>query len=272
MPANAPEIGECIYCGTKDGPLSTEHAVPYGINGAWTLLKATCGVCANVTHRFERDTLRNLWGSVRIALKMQSRRRKQRPATLPLIVRKNGVMETLQVPYDEYPAYLPMPLFPAPIPLWKDRPLKLVEGVFANFDVIHVAGPTFQQAAERFPEVEFCGASASFSPPDFARMIAKIGYCAAVYCLGLKGLTHSPIRNVILGTDPYIANHVGCWWGEPVNGSHGGLYEIRVKWSPSDLGIHAFVRLFAQFGAPEYHVMLGPVDPATTARWPASWR
>jgi hypothetical protein len=35
--------------------------------------------------------------------------------------------------------------------------------------------------------------------------------------------------------------------------------------------IHAFVRLFAQFGAPEYHVMLGPADPTYVASsdWPA---
>ena len=32
-------------------------------------------------------------------------------------------------------------------------------------------------------------------------------------------------------------------------------------------------RLFAQFGAPEYHVMLGPADPAYVAsnEWPTQW-
>jgi hypothetical protein len=37
--------------------------------------------------------------------------------------------------------------------------------------------------------------------------------------------------------------------------------------------IHAFVRLFAQFGAPEYHVLLGPADPAFVASsaWPSVW-
>jgi hypothetical protein len=30
------EIGECIYCGTRDAPLGKEHAVPYGLNGSWT--------------------------------------------------------------------------------------------------------------------------------------------------------------------------------------------------------------------------------------------
>jgi hypothetical protein len=37
--------------------------------------------------------------------------------------------------------------------------------------------------------------------------------------------------------------------------------------------IHAIIRLFAQFGAPEYHVMLGPADPTYVASsaWPAQW-
>lgn len=29
--------------------------------------------------------------------------------------------------------------------------------------------------------------------------------------------------------------------------------------------IHAFVRLFAQFGAPEYHIVLGEADPTFVA-------
>jgi hypothetical protein len=38
--------------------------------------------------------------------------------------------------------------------------------------------------------------------------------------------------------------------------------------------IHVIVRLFAQFGAPEYHIMLGKADPAFVASrdWPLTWR
>ena len=95
----------------------------------------------------------------------------------------------------------------------------------------------------------------------FARTVAKIGFCAAVAALGLGAFTHTPIRKVIFGADPCIGWWVGSWYGEPVNGTHGGLHEIRVKCSEPDSQIHVFVRLFAQFGAPEYHVLLGPADP-----------
>lgn len=49
------ETGECIYCGKRDAPLGTEHAVPYGLNGPWTLLRASCDACAKITSRFEHD-------------------------------------------------------------------------------------------------------------------------------------------------------------------------------------------------------------------------
>jgi hypothetical protein len=268
--SNAREVGECIYCGVRDVELGTEHAVPYGLNGPWTLLKASCGKCAQITSHFEHDVMRSLWPDLRNALAMQSRRRDKRSPTLPLVVMRNGVKETIQVPRTEYPTYLATPLFPPPAKFWSNR---LVRGVFTNLDTIHLAGPTFRQASERYPGADFVGAHANFSPDDFARMVAKIGFCAAVYALGLGAFTDTPIRKVILGADLCIGHWVGCWYGEPVNGTHGGLHEIRVKCSQPDAEIHAFVRLFAQFGAPEYHVLLGPADRTFVASsaWPAAW-
>jgi len=271
VPLNAREVGECIYCGTRDEPLGTEHAVPYGLNGPWTLLKASCDACAKITHRFERDMMRGLWPDIRNVLSMQSRRRDKRSPTLPLVVQRSGVREVIQVPRNEYPTYLNTPLFPPPAIFWSNEPVK---GVFANLDAIHVAGPTFQEASKRHPGADFVGAHANFSAEDFARSVAKIGFCAAVAVLGLGAFSHTPIRKIILGTDPCIGYWVGSWYGESVNGTHGGLHEIRVKCGASDSQIHAFVRLFAQFGAPEYHVLLGPADPAfvTSNSWPLAWR
>lgn len=101
-------------------------------------------------------------------------------------------------------------------------------------------------------------------------MLAKIGFCAAVATVGIGAFTNTPIRNVILGNDHHIGHWVGGWWREPVNGTNGGLHEIRVVLSEPGKEIHAIIRLFAQFGAPEYHVMLGPADPTyvASAAWP----
>ena len=271
---NGREIGECIYCGARDEPLSTEHAVPYGLNGPWTLLRASCETCAKITQRFERDVMRCLWPTVRNVLGMQSRRRDKRSPTrsptLPLVLLRDGVKEVVQVPRTQYPTYLATPLFPPPGSFWSGKP---VRGVFANLEMMHVCGPTFQQASKDYPGANFVGAHTNFSGEDFARTVAKIGFCAAVSALGLGAFTHTPIRNVILGSDHCIGYWVGQWWGEPVNGIRGGLHEIRLMCSQPGSQIHAFVRLFAQFGAPEYHVLLGPADPQFVASsdWPSVW-
>ena len=213
--------------------------------------------------------MRCLWPDVRNVLAMQSRRRDKRSPTVPLIVHRNGVKETIQVSRTEYPTYLTTPLFPPPAVFWSNSP---VRGVFVNLDTIHLAGPTFREASKQYPGADFVGSHTNFSAEDFARTVAKIGFCAAVAALGLAAFTHTQIRKVILGSDPCIGYWVGSWYGEPVNGTHG-LHEIRVRCSQPDSQIHAFVRLFAQFGAPEYHVLLGPADPSFVASsaWPSAW-
>ncbi len=81
------------------------------------------------------------------------------------------------------------------------------------------------------------------------------------------------VTYTLLGSDPCIGYWVGSWWGESVNGTHGALHEIRVMCSEPGSQIHAFVRLFAQFGAPEYHVLLGLADPqfVASSAWPSVW-
>jgi hypothetical protein len=47
-----------------------------------------------------------------------------------------------------------------------------------------------------------------------------------------------------------------------------GLHALTIRAAGTD--IHVIVRLFAQFGGPEYHVVLGTADPtfAMSAEWP----
>ena len=262
--ADAREIGECIYCGAHSGPLSREHAVPYGLNGPWTLLKASCEECSKITHRFERDTLRGLWPTVRNALAMQTRRRAERSPTLPLVVIRSGQREVVAIPRERYPVYLPTPLFPAPGAV-AGRPLR--RGVFTNMDHLHVAGPLFEDALAEYPGAEFVGLHTNFSPEEFARTIAKVAYCAAVSALGIAPFVRSPIKSVILGKDDKIGHWVGCWEDDEVNPPQG-LHSMRILCSGID--IHVVLRLFAQFGAPEYHVVLGPADASfvESPAWP----
>jgi len=198
---------------------------------------------------------------------MQTRRPEQRTDTLPLVVIRAGVRNTIQIPRTQYPVYLPVPLFPAP-GVACGRPLR--RGVFTNLDALHLAGPSFEEASAQYPGAEFVGAHTDFSPEDFCRTIAKIAYCGAVETLGVAPFSHSPIKAIILGQDEHIGHWVGCWEGEEVNAPRG-LHALQLRSSGVD--IHVILRLFAQFGAPEYHVVLGPANPKFVASeewpWPA---
>jgi hypothetical protein len=264
VPANGRHIGECIYCGATSG-LSREHAVPYGINGPWTLLKASCGDCRDITHRFEHDALRGLLPALRAVFRMQTRHKDDRPNTLPLLVVTRGVDEFVQVPLNDFPVFLPVIEFPPP-GVVAGRPL--AAGIRPPvLDVRHLAGPTYADLAPTFPDAEYIGARMTFAPEDFGRMLAKIGFCAAVFALGLKPFTKTPIRDVILGRDRCIGHWVGSWTGEEQNPTKG-LHAMKVMAAGTD--VHVILRLFAQFKGPEYHVALGPAaaEFVNSPDWP----
>jgi hypothetical protein len=262
-PKNAPRIGQCIYCDSFKEPLGKEHAVPYGLNGPWTLRKASCRDCADTTSQFERGCVREFLGPIRIALRMQTRRLSERATTLPLVLGSDGPQHTVRVSVEEYPAYLPTPVFPPPGAVSERRPTAGI--TLESLKFFHLAGPSFESLAERHHS--FVGARVRLAPEDYARMLAKAAFCAAVQAVGLAPLRNSPLRAVILGKDPCVGHWVGSWTG-PQENEPVGLHAMKVRASGSVL--HVILRLFAQFGAPEYHVVLGAVDREFTQAptWP----
>jgi hypothetical protein len=194
---------------------------------------------------------------------MQTRRGKKRPACIPLVLESAGAKKTIQVSPTEFPLYLPTPLFPPPGVLAGTAPSPAIS---AHLNFVHVAGPSFEEVGRRHG-VDFVGARLTFSPQEFARALAKIAFSAAVYALGTAPFKHTPIRRVILGKDPCVGHWVGSWTGEPMNEAKG-LHAMKIRASGSD--VHVILRLFAQFSAPEYLVVLGPADPdfVNSEAWP----
>lgn len=264
IPSQPRRIDECIYCGATGLNLSREHAIPYGLNGPWTLLNASCAGCADITHRFERDALRGLFPAIRAVLAFQTRRPSERPRQLPLVIESHGDRRVVQVALDKYPVYLPSPIWFEP-GVVEGRPMGSAIGF--RIELRHLAGPSFEEVARSFQPCDFVGARMSFGPPEFARMIAKIAFCGAVHAIGLAPLRQSPIRAVIRGEDPAIDHWVGAWSGSEVNPPKG-LHAMQLRAAGSQL--HVIVRLFAQFGAPEYHVVLGQASRefVESAAWP----
>lgn len=196
---------------------------------------------------------------------MQTRRPGKRSPNLSLVLESEGTRKTILLPLNEFPLYLPTPLFRPPGVLTGGPPSPEMS---AELRFIHVAGPSFEEVGLRYG-VDFVGARLKFSPTEFARTLAKIAFGAAIYVLGVAPFTKTPIRRAILGEDPCIGHWVGSWTGEPMNEAKG-LHAIQVRASGTD--IHVILRLFAQFNAPEYLVVLGPADSnfVKSGAWP--WR
>lgn len=262
-PKNARDVGECIYCGGSQN-LRKEHAVPYGLNGPWTLLRASCPDCERITSNFERDTLRCLLPAIRTVLEMQTRKPEKRRTNFPLQLEIKGQKKVVEVPLAEYPLYLPTPLLPPPGVILGSLPP--TTSVAAKLGFLHIAGPSFEKVCLRYG-ADFVGARLNFSPHEFAQTLAKIAFCAAIFALGTAPLKYTPIRRVILGEDSCVEHWVGSWTGKLVNEAKG-LHAMQIRASGSD--IHVILRLFAQFGAPEYLVVLGPADSAfvNSDAWP----
>ena len=247
-PTKIASKGCCIYCGTKDGPLSREHIVPLSLGGHHVIEQASCEKCADITKRFEQDVARGLWGDARISANAPSRRKKDRPAATIV-----GHPTKVKVPYSEYPASFVFYQMPAPGILQGLRPetdrsdsWKLIavcddEGL-RKFERQHKTKPTM-----RFRHV----------PVSFGRMIAKIGYGHILTQLDM-GDFEPLILPQILGTNPNVSHLVGCIREneEPHEGLGYKLSTLLVGAS-EEAFIIAEVRLLANCNTPTYCVVVG---------------
>jgi hypothetical protein len=90
----------------------------------------------------------------------------------------------------------------------------------------------------------------------FARAIGKIAYGFAVLQLGLERIMDRYVVPAVLGE----ANDIGRWVGNDAVaplGASTGLHALTIRVDAKEA--HVFVRLFANFGAPEYHVVVGRI-------------
>src|SRR5450759_2184663 len=90
-------VGSCIYCAKPEG-LTDEHIVPLGLGGNFILPKASCKKCNAITSAFELKVLRGFMLDARTAGQFPTRRRKQRPTTLPLRAKRGDRLESITLP------------------------------------------------------------------------------------------------------------------------------------------------------------------------------
>ena len=241
-------IGRCVYCGRADAPLSDEHIIPLGLDGEWKLLKASCEEHSRVTSRFELDVLRGALIVPRTAMRMRTRRPKERPTHLKVSLKAGTQDASTILPVAEHPGFFALPVFAPPGNAPTGGPTPGIAP--STFKVIYRRPTT----AKLRRDVKADTFGAPF--PDlisFARMIAKIGYCFAVARLGIDAVLQAPVLGAILGADSLVGNFVGCI-PDSAETKTEGVHQVALAWT--DQEVRAYVRIFAALRAPEYLVLI----------------
>ena len=83
--------------------MTDEHVIPLALGGFHILEDASCGNCADITTKFERDVAREMWGDARNSYNAPSRHKKERKTHI-ILSDPDTPGRRAKVPYSEYPA------------------------------------------------------------------------------------------------------------------------------------------------------------------------
>ena len=253
-------VGRCIYCGaqgSREDQLSKEHIVPYGLAGNWMILpQASCGRCRTITGEVERFCQREMFGSVRIRMKLPTRHPENRHSTLPLeLIRTDGRHERIAVPSEDALVMILGFRFPAPGLLRGVPSAENFDGELLAKPLVEVGqGETWRKHLA--PEGQRVRVG-TIGMLTFARMLAKIAHSYAVALLGLDSF-RPYLRDLILGrstTGPYLVS------GDPrplemqTNTLHRVYREDCIRGGVNYVLVA--IQLFAFMGMPRYHVVVG---------------
>lgn len=252
-------IGQCIYCGSR-GSLTDEHIVPAGLDGNYVLPKASCHDCARTTSGFESKVLNSI-RDLRAGIDMGGRRRKSRPRTAPLTLVSRGIEILHRLAFREHLLPLMLPVFPEPGCFTRDQPKQGIDLIGLRIIKFGQEPNTIaaQQGAEGI-KIE-----ARMHPVEFARMLAKIGYCYAVAHWGLDAFSEVFVLPAIRGQTDDVGHWVGTYIRDhPKSDDPTLIHQLEVIADSG--GLHngvpithalAHIQLFANSPSPVYRVVVG---------------
>ncbi|MFM9903042.1 MAG: hypothetical protein ACKVQJ_00555 [Pyrinomonadaceae bacterium] len=196
-------VGECIYCGSTEN-LTDEHAIPLALQGNRLLREASCLRCNKVTTRFERSILRNSMLATRTVLGMPTRKKKNRPETLPMIFVRDNIRTEEQVPVDDAIPSLILPeLGPPEVYPEIGHAYGLRAGVFEVKNHLPVDRVTDEHIRMLLKKYKADAVETPFeiNHQAFLRLLAKIAMTEAIGFFGLRNFEKIYVRNAVLGKD-----------------------------------------------------------------------
>jgi hypothetical protein len=250
-------VGKCIYCGRNSLQLSDEHIIAEAIGGNVILPKASCHRCSKITTKLEGHCFRGTLGAFRVQTKSPSKRTKQRPSSYKLTVQdENGSFSQLDIPIESYPAFLMLPKF-------NSMP-KILSGEHIDPAITcdawaHVTKPN--PVIGTYKTI----VSGPFNANRWLRMLAKIAHSYAIAELGLSAFKPL-LPKLILGHKSATLELFGCI-GDTIPPAedigkgitHHRIHLISAKKSDNSEVEYlvADLRLFANYGSPQYHIVVG---------------
>lgn len=247
-----PSPGRCIYCGDTQSKLTDEHIVPLSLGGTWVLKKASCTPCAEETARFEGNCARGIFGPLRVRNNLPTRRKKERPSSLPLTrLLATGAEETISLPVADHPGACA--LFPFPYPgALQGREESDAATEFESRPWVGgtQVGPNAVEVGKKLGGIGLILTHDNYS---YARMLAKIGYSFAIAHLGPNFMDPTCL-DLIMGRVTNWAHWVGgdldC---PPPCGPRMHILQAGIQ---GEFCVVA-IRLFANIGAPQYYAVVG---------------
>ena len=208
MPRLYTDIGECIYCGETESPLTREHVLPRGLGGsiaphghheALVLQRASCESCRQITEQIEDECLRSRFWPIRSRLKLN--RKDRRPSHVPIHLElADGTTEVRNVEPETAHAAILMTHFDKAevLDLRQRSQMPRIKAIFP---------PEFGVPASQHGAVKV-GIKGRANNPRFAQMLAKIGLGVVVAESGADGF-HPLVRDFIR----FLPNDYRHWVG-----------------------------------------------------------
>jgi hypothetical protein len=248
-------IGKCIYCGSTEPALTTEHVIPEALGGTELLLEATCEECQRKTAAAENAIGESLLPLLRregILGKNKGGRLNKRGQIRLKGVNRFGRKYSKDVALNKVGIL-------AIFPVTATGP-RLLSGV-APETALSLSTYIMYEGGNIGP-IEAPGAFIRLNPSLFFTMIAKIAHAQAVWSFWLD--CFEPVAtNLIRGIDPDWAKYVGsCPEKIPqLPGRHVVSAHTHVLNAPHEGKLLGRVRIAECLGAPVYDVFIGRLLP-----------
>lgn len=251
-PTYYPSKGACIYCGATDAPLKDEHIVPYSLGGQHVLRDASCGLCEDITKKFEERVARDLWGQARTSFNAPSRRKKQRSTHIE--TNDTELERSHLIPAGEFPGAF---VFYKMGPCGLLRSLPPTEDISGSWELVVIDD---EARRNRFFERHGYNPTHKFRhvPDAFGRMLSKIAYCQVLTALDL-GDFNPLVLPYITGEKQNFSYLIGSRDGVPEPNSGYRLSTCYSVGYDDQMLLMAELRLYANTHAPTYDVIVGEV-------------